>query len=47
MGMIPGTFIVTDNIDNAEQIKQQTPIPTKSSGGMCGGSSGGCGCGMM
>ena len=46
MGMIRGTFIVTDNIqdtDAVNNLKEQTP---PSTGGSCGGGgSGGCGCG--
>lgn len=43
MGMIPGTFIVTeDGIANQEQIKSTTQAQLV---GICGASVGGCGCG--
>lgn len=49
MGMIPGTFIVTDDGTAApEQVAAATPKTTGScgGGGSCGGScGGGCGCG--
>lgn len=47
MGMIPGTFIVVDNpADTAAVAQQVNSVPVKT-GGTCGGSGGGCGCGMM
>lgn len=47
MGMIPGTFIVKDNVDLGntaliQQELQQVQVPKRRS---CGGGSGGCGCG--
>ena len=44
MGMIPGVFIVQDDINsNANQVLNEVEVPQ---GGSCGGSgSGGCGCG--
>ena len=51
MGMIPGTFIVKEDIDldNIDEVKKEletapTPKPAGSCGGSCGGG-GGCGCG--
>jgi len=57
MGMIPGTFIVKDDIDlsNADEIQQELAAAPKPKAGSCGGScgsptcggstGGGCGCG--
>jgi sulfite exporter TauE/SafE/copper chaperone CopZ len=52
MGMIPGTFIIKDDIDinNAAKVKEEianVPVqPRGSCGGRCGGGcGGGCGCG--
>ena len=48
MGMIPGTFIVSDDIDlgNTEQVQEKLNSVTVPAGGSCGGGgSGGCGCG--
>ena len=44
MGMIPGVFIVKDdvNINNAEADLSEVAVPT---GGSCGAGGGGCGCG--
>jgi len=46
MGMIPGAFIVKDDIDlsNSEAVKKEIDSAPKLQGGSCGGS-GGCGCG--
>jgi uncharacterized protein len=47
MGMIPGTFVVVDNIDlnNTAAVQTQlNSVPTPT-GGTCGGGSGGGGCG--
>jgi uncharacterized protein len=41
MGMIPGTFIVKENIENVN-IKEEIEAVPKPQGGSCGGS---CGCG--
>ncbi|MFH1520711.1 MAG: sulfite exporter TauE/SafE family protein, partial [Candidatus Micrarchaeota archaeon] len=41
MGMIPGQFVVVDDI-NAVSASSIPPVPQ---GGSCGGSGGGCGCG--
>jgi uncharacterized protein len=43
MGMIPGTFIVTDNVDDKQALITDQPA---KQGGTCGGGST-CGCGMM
>jgi len=48
MGMIPGTFIVKDDVSDAAANQQAiASTPVKASGGSCGmgGSGGGCGCG--
>ena len=47
MGMIPGTFIVKDDLSSvsSEEIKQEIAATPIASGGTCGGSTGGCGCG--
>ncbi|MBU2634062.1 MAG: sulfite exporter TauE/SafE family protein [Nanoarchaeota archaeon] len=47
MGMIPGTFIVKEDVDlnNNEEIQQELDAIPKQQGGSCGGSGGGCGCG--
>jgi len=47
MGMIPGTFIVKDdiNLNNPEEIQKELDNIPEQSGGSCGGGSGGCGCG--
>ncbi len=42
MGMIPGTFIVKEDISNVEEIQQELDSVVTPSGGSCGG---GCGCG--
>jgi sulfite exporter TauE/SafE/copper chaperone CopZ len=50
MGMIPGTFIVKDDLSNTAAIQQEVATqPAKKTSGTCGlgGSGGGCGCGMM
>jgi len=49
MGMIRGTFIVKDNIDLSDSaaVKKELSAVPKPSGGSCGSSGGGCGCGMM
>ena len=46
MGMIPGTFIVKENIDlsNTESIQEELNSVTVPKGGSCG-MGGGCGCG--
>ena len=46
MGMIPGSFIVKDNIDlsNAADIQKEIDAAPELQGGSCGGGSG-CGCG--
>jgi uncharacterized protein len=41
MGMIPGIFIVEDNINSPTQDINEIELPA----GSCGGGSGGCGCG--
>jgi uncharacterized protein len=48
MGMIPGTFIVKDDIDVNDKTAVQKELSsiTVPKGGSCGGSGGGCGCGM-
>jgi hypothetical protein len=47
MGMLKGNFVVKDNIDlaNNEVISAQLAAAPKPTGGSCGGSAGGCGCG--
>jgi len=48
MGMIPGTFIVKDNIDlsNTKEVQKELNAVEVPKGGSCGGGSGGgCGCG--
>ncbi|MBW3004653.1 sulfite exporter TauE/SafE family protein [Candidatus Woesearchaeota archaeon] len=47
MGMIPGTFIVKDNVDlsDAEAVQKELDAAPTPVGGSCGGSRGGCGCG--
>jgi len=53
MGMIPGTFIVTDDTTDVEQIEKELAAPVQSSGSCggscgsasCGASTGSCGCG--
>jgi hypothetical protein len=47
MGMIPGTFIVKDDLDvnNAAAIQKELDSIQVPKGGSCGGSGGGCGCG--
>lgn len=50
MGMLRGTFIVKSDIDptNAQAVQEAlNSIPPQPQGGTCGGSGGGCGCGMM
>jgi sulfite exporter TauE/SafE len=49
MGMIPGSFIVTDDLNSGTQTAATADTaPVGSSGMTCGGASGGgCGCGMM
>ena len=43
MGMIPGTFIVVDDLSDYDQSAiKKLPAPT---GGSCGATGGGCGCG--
>jgi uncharacterized protein len=44
MGMIPGVFIVQDNVDSnsANQALEEAEVPK---GGSCGAGGGGCGCG--
>ena len=46
MGMIPGTFIVKDNIDlsNTKEVQKELNAVEVPKGGSCGGGSG-CGCG--
>jgi hypothetical protein len=44
MGMIPGTFIVVDDLAKASPNELEQTVPP-SSGGSCGASGGGCGCG--
>ena len=46
MGMIPGTFVVKDDIDldNTAEIQKELDAVPKQVGGSCGGGSG-CGCG--
>ncbi|MEE9525798.1 MAG: sulfite exporter TauE/SafE family protein [Candidatus Woesearchaeota archaeon] len=47
MGMIPGVFIVKDNIDinNQAAVQKELAAAPELKGGSCGGGSGGCGCG--
>jgi len=47
MGMIPGLFIVKDDVDlnNAAEIQKEIDAAPELQGGSCGGSGGGCGCG--
>ena len=47
MGMIPGVFIVKDDIDlsNNAAVEQELEAVPELQGGTCGGSGGGCGCG--
>ncbi|MBW6451907.1 MAG: sulfite exporter TauE/SafE family protein [DPANN group archaeon] len=47
MGMIPGMFIVQDDVDLSSPRKVQDIIDSAPAnvGGSCGGSGGGCGCG--
>ena len=47
MGMIPGTFIVKDDVDvnDAAAVQQELDAVEVPKGGSCGGGSGGCGCG--
>jgi len=51
MGMIPGVFIVKDDINVSNQNELQKTLDSvdvrsaESPGGSCGGSGGGCGCG--
>jgi sulfite exporter TauE/SafE/copper chaperone CopZ len=47
MGMIPGTFIVKDDISNSQEIQQEIQNLPVQKQGSCGGTGGGCGCGMM
>jgi len=44
MGMIPGVFVVKDNLDGNSVQEELNNIEVPS-GGSCGGSGGGCGCG--
>ncbi len=44
MGMIPGTFIIVDDLANVSPTELENTI-APSSGGSCGASGGGCGCG--
>jgi uncharacterized protein len=44
MGMLHGSFIVTDT---GQASQQQVKAATPPSGMQCGGSGGSCGCGMM
>ena len=47
MGMIPGTFIVKDNIDinNPAEVQKELDNVPKTKAGSCGGSCGGSTCG--
>ena len=47
MGMIPGVFIVKEDIDlsNQNAVKEELDAVPELEGGSCGGGSGGCGCG--
>jgi sulfite exporter TauE/SafE/copper chaperone CopZ len=47
MGMIPGTFIVKDDVDlsNTAEVQKELDAVPMQQGGSCGGASGGCGCG--
>ena len=50
MGMIPGTFVVVDDLNNAADTAAiaNTQAAGAGAGGSCGtGGNGGCGCGMM
>jgi sulfite exporter TauE/SafE len=48
MGMIPGTFIVVDDLNNVDTAQIANTAAATSTGGSCNmGGSGGCGCGMM
>ena len=48
MGMLHGTFIVKDDISDTAAIqKYVTSAAPAPKAGTCGGSGGGCGCGMM
>lgn len=46
MGMIPGSFIVKDDIGSEADVQQALASAPAPAGGSCGmGGSGGCGCG--
>lgn len=49
MGMIPGTFVVVDDLNSPDTAKiANSAAATPKAGGSCGmGGSGGCGCGMI
>lgn len=47
MGMIPGTFVVVDDLGTANTTAIANTAAPARTGGSCGGSAGGCGCGMM
>jgi len=44
MGMIPGTFIIVDDLANVSPTELEKAVPP-SSGGSCGSNGRGCGCG--
>jgi plastocyanin domain-containing protein len=46
MGMIPGTFIVKDDVNTSTEIQKELNSASVPKMGSCGGS-GGCGCGAM
>ena len=45
MGMIPGVFVVQDDIGSTTEVANALENVDLPSGGSCGGGSGGCGCG--
>ena len=47
MGMIPGTFVVVDDLNSADVAQVAAAAQPKAAGGSCGMGGGGCGCGGM
>lgn len=49
MGMLTGAFVVKQNIGSQQEVQKElaNTNTASSAGNTCGGSSGGCGCGMM
>jgi len=47
MGMLRGTFIVKENVGTQEETQKELATVNAPKGMQCGGSGGGCGCGMM